>query len=111
MIRGTDISSFDVEVIDVLRDGPSYLDRILIRVSGPAVDATGLGPGFSGSPIYCPGAGGPANAGAISEGVGDYGNKAGAGHADRGDPARARRCPAGAAVRHSAGAPLAGIAR
>ena len=28
--------------------------RILFEVSGPAVDATGLGPGFSGSPIYCP---------------------------------------------------------
>jgi hypothetical protein len=75
VIRGTQITSFDVEVIDVLRDGPSYLDRILIRVSGPAVDSTGLGPGFSGSPIYCPGAGGPANAGAISEGVGEFGNK------------------------------------
>lgn len=75
VIRGTDISTFDVEVIDVMRGGASYLDRILVRVSGPAVDATGLGPGFSGSPIYCPGPSGPANAGAISEGVGDYGNK------------------------------------
>lgn len=75
VIRGTDISTFDVEVIDVLRGGASHLDRILVRVSGPAVDGTGLGPGFSGSPIYCPGPSGPANAGAISEGVGDYGNK------------------------------------
>ena len=75
VIPGTAISSFDVEVIDVLRNGPSHLDRILVRVSGPAVDATGIGPGFSGSPIYCPGSAGPANAGAISEGVGEYGNK------------------------------------
>jgi hypothetical protein len=75
VVRGTEISSFDVEVIDVLRGGPAYLDRILVRVSGPAVDATGIGPGFSGSPIFCPGPSGPANAGAISEGVGEYGNK------------------------------------
>jgi hypothetical protein len=75
VIRGTDISTFDVEVIDVMRSGPSYLDRILVEVSGPAVDGTGLGPGFSGSPIYCPTGSGLANAGAISEGVGDYGNK------------------------------------
>jgi hypothetical protein len=34
------------------------------------VDATGIGPGFSGSPIYCDGR----NAGAISEGLGEYGN-------------------------------------
>ena len=50
--------------------------RILIRASGPAVDETGLGPGFSGSPIYCPDAQGTArNIGAISESVGEYGGK------------------------------------
>ena len=48
-------------------DGP----RILVRVSGPAVDRTGVGPGFSGSPIYC----GGRNAGAISEAIGEYGGK------------------------------------
>ena len=52
VIRGTEISSFDVEILDVLHgdalaDGPS----ILLRVSGPAVDVTGIGPGFSGSPV------------------------------------------------------------
>ena len=71
VIRGTAISSFDVEIIDVIAaesglSGP----RILVRVSGPAVDATGVGPGFSGSPILCDGR----NAGAISEAIGDYGN-------------------------------------
>jgi hypothetical protein len=71
VIRGTAISSFDVEIIDVIAaetglSGP----RILVRVSGPAVDATGVGPGFSGSPILCNGR----NAGAISEAIGDYGN-------------------------------------
>src|SRR5215213_8397903 len=73
VIRGTDISSFDVEIVDVLSGDASGNDgpRILIRVSGPAVDRTGVGPGFSGSPIYCDGR----NAGAISEAIGEYGGK------------------------------------
>jgi hypothetical protein len=77
VVRGTDVAAFDVEVIDVVDDratggGP----RILIGVSGPAVDETGIGPGFSGSPIYCPDAQGTArNIGAISESVGEYGGK------------------------------------
>jgi SpoIVB peptidase S55 len=71
VIRGTEISSFDVEVLDVIAQeaglrGP----RMLVRASGPAVDASGIGQGFSGSPIIC----GGRNAGAISEGLGDYGN-------------------------------------
>ncbi len=77
VVRGLEPASFDVEILDVVEgsggvDGP----RILIRVSGPAVDATGIGPGFSGSPIYCRDAQGrAANAGAISESVGEYGGK------------------------------------
>jgi hypothetical protein len=72
VIKGVTISSFDVEVLDVLAGTESGADaRILIRVSGPAVDDTGVGPGFSGSPIIC----GGRNAGAISEGIGEYGNK------------------------------------
>jgi hypothetical protein len=71
VVRGTEVSSFDVEVIDVIADDPAAGGpRILIRTSGPAVDATGIGPGFSGSPILCDGR----NAGAISEGIGAYGN-------------------------------------
>jgi hypothetical protein len=71
VIRGTEVSSFDVEILDVIGaetglSGP----RILVRVSGPAVDGTGIGPGFSGSPVLCDGR----NAGAISEGLGEYGN-------------------------------------
>jgi len=74
VVRGTAISSFDVDVLDVLDRQRLDAARILVRVSGPAVAATGLGPGFSGSPIYCPRADGvKANVGAISEGVGDYG--------------------------------------
>jgi hypothetical protein len=77
VVRGLEPASFDVEILDVVAgdpttDGP----RILVRVSGAAVDATGIGPGFSGSPIYCRNADGvQANAGAISESVGEYGGK------------------------------------
>src|SRR4051794_3525051 len=76
VIRGTEISSFDVEVIDVVSGDASSNDgpRILVRVSGPAVDRSGVGPGFSGSPIYCRDSAGAArNAGAISESIGEYG--------------------------------------
>ena len=56
VIQGTDISSFDVRVLDVAAgEATSGGGRILFEVSGPAVDATGIGPGFSGSPIYCAG--------------------------------------------------------
>ncbi len=71
VIKGTAISSFDVEILDVIAPEPGLSGpRILIRVSGPAVDASGIGPGFSGSPLICDGR----NAGAISEGLGEYGN-------------------------------------
>jgi hypothetical protein len=78
VIRGTDIVPFDVEVLDVI--APERVDtaRILIRVSGPSIDATGLGPGFSGSPVLCPdGAGVARNIGAISAGIGEYGGAVG----------------------------------
>ncbi|HEV7847695.1 MAG TPA: hypothetical protein VGO83_15680 [Thermoleophilaceae bacterium] len=72
VIRGTTISSFDVEILDIIGAEPGMSGpRILIRVSGPAVDSTGIGPGFSGSPVMCDGR----NAGAISEGLGEYGNE------------------------------------
>ena len=70
--------SFDVEIVDVVSGDASANDgpRILVRVSGPAIDETGVGPGFSGSPIYCrDGAGTARNAGAISESIGEYGGK------------------------------------
>jgi len=77
VVRGTTISNFDAEVIDVvLGDSATAGPRILVRVSGPPVDLTGVGPGFSGSPILCPDANGLLrNAGAISETVGEYGGK------------------------------------
>jgi hypothetical protein len=77
VIKGTAVSSFNVQVLDVI-DGDPFLDgpHILIQASGPAVDVTGIGPGFSGSPIYCPGADGvQRNIGAISSSVGEYGGK------------------------------------
>jgi hypothetical protein len=76
VLEGTAIASFDVTVLDVIAgsvtgEGP----RILVRVSGPGVEATGIGPGFSGSPIFCPDAQGvPRVVGAISEGAGDATN-------------------------------------
>ena len=77
VVRGTDIASFGVEVLDVVAGDPSEDGaRILIEASGPAVDRTGIGPGFSGSPIYCPDAQGTQrNIGAISESIGEYGGK------------------------------------
>ena len=77
VVRGTDVVPFGIEVIDVIDDrstgsGP----RIMVKASGAAVDETGIGPGFSGSPIYCPGADGTARViGAISEAIGEYGGK------------------------------------
>ncbi len=79
VVRGTDIASFAVDVIDVVaNDKGAGQPYILFKASGPAIDATGIGPGFSGSPIYCPdGADPPVQRviGAISEGIGEYGNK------------------------------------
>src|SRR3954452_6171542 len=77
VVRGTAISSFDVEVLDVAGgEATSGGGRILFRVSGPAVDETGIGPGFSGSPIYCPDDAGVSRViGAISESINEYGGK------------------------------------
>src|ERR1700740_1179433 len=77
VVRGTDISSFEVDVLDVVDGSPDESGpRILGQVSERAVDSTGLGPGFSGSPIYCTDAAGVSrNIGAISESIGEYGGK------------------------------------
>ena len=77
VIRGTEISSFDVEIIDVIDgDASGEGPRLLVRASGPAVDSTGIGPGFSGSPIYCRDDQGVSrNVGAISESLGEYGGE------------------------------------
>src|SRR5688572_18272951 len=74
VVRGQEIAQFGVEVVDVLGGGRAGAARIVVRVSGPVIDATGLGAGFSGSPVICTGADGVArNIGAISETIGEYG--------------------------------------
>ena len=109
VVRGVDPVPFGVEIFDVVA-GDAALDspRLLIGVSGPAVDVTGLGPGFSGSPVYCPDAQGtPRVAGAISESVGEYGGKVALAtpiEAVLGVPVEA---PAGTRRRALAGRPLA----
>ena len=76
VLRGTAIETFDVEILDVLESAPGRgLPAILFRASGPAIDGTGMGFGFSGSPIYCPDSAGTLrNAGAVAAGIDDYGN-------------------------------------
>jgi hypothetical protein len=74
VIRGTTISSFDVDIIDVVpSDQVADQPLLLIKVSGPAVDDTGIAEGFSGSPVICDGR----IAGAVAYGSGDYGNQLG----------------------------------
>ena len=77
VVRGTDVAEFGIEVIDVVDDRASSSGpRILVRAFGAAIDETGIGPGFSGSPIYCADAQGtPRVIGAISESIGEYGGK------------------------------------
>ncbi|MEA2145161.1 MAG: hypothetical protein QOG59_748 [Solirubrobacteraceae bacterium] len=75
VVQGTTISSFNVYVMDIVQD-PQQGPRILVRVSGPAVDLTGVAQGFSGSPVLCDdGTGTMRNIGAISAGIGEYGNR------------------------------------
>jgi hypothetical protein len=71
VVKGTTISSFDVEVVDVVAGDPVSADPLLlIRVSGPVVAASGIAEGYSGSPVICDGR----IAGAVAYGSGDYGN-------------------------------------
>ena len=76
VLRGTQISTFNADVVDIVRgDSGAGQERILFRFSGGEIDRTGVGPGFSGSPIYCRGSDGVLRvAAAISEGIGEYGN-------------------------------------
>ena len=50
VVQGTTMSDFDVEVLDVVADQFGSGARILVRVSGPAVAASGIASGFSGRP-------------------------------------------------------------
>ena len=75
VVKGTTVARFSATVEDIVRpEPPATTARILVRTSGTAVDGTGVGQGFSGSPIECRGADGVDRIiGAISEGVGQYG--------------------------------------
>jgi len=78
VLQGTEISVFTVDVIDVVAGTTGQDPRILVRVSGPAVELSGIAEGVSGAPIYCPdGTGGTGVVGAISETVGQFGEKIG----------------------------------
>jgi hypothetical protein len=79
VVRGVDISTFGVEVMDVIAGSASDPEpRILVRVSGAAVEPWGIAEGFSGSPVLCPDADGVLrNAGALAYSVGQYGDAIG----------------------------------
>jgi len=54
VLQGTTPEPFDVTLLGVLRDAIAPgRDVILVKASGPNIDAIGgMGPGFSGSPVY-----------------------------------------------------------
>jgi hypothetical protein len=78
VFHGQQIETFDVDIIDIVGESSNFAQdpKLMIQVSGDKVKDTGIGPGFSGSPILCPSPsdGTPENAGAISYGIGEYGN-------------------------------------
>ena len=77
VVRGTDIVTFPVRILDVQRstDGPGGA-VILARAEGPLMEQTGgVAEGMSGSPVYVTGADGvPRVIGAIAFGQGDQEN-------------------------------------
>ncbi|HEX5147403.1 MAG TPA: hypothetical protein VFV85_10285, partial [Conexibacter sp.] len=78
VVQGSDIASFDVQVLDVVADSDGTGPLILVHVTGPAVADSGIAEGFSGSPVYCPDRNGAiGNAGAISYTIGQYGEDVG----------------------------------
>src|SRR3954451_15442622 len=79
VVHGVDISSFDVDVMDVVASSASDPEpRILVRVSGAAVEPWGIAEGFSGSPVLCPDADGVMRTiGALAYSVGQYGDSIG----------------------------------
>lgn len=75
VFRGTAIETFNAEILDVIEPNAGAPAGILFRAYGPTVDQTGMGFGFSGSPIYCPDSQGVSRViGAVSMGIEDYGN-------------------------------------
>ncbi len=53
VVRGTEISRFEVEVVDVLDEPGQRNDFIVVRVFGEAIQRSGgIAQGMSGSPVY-----------------------------------------------------------
>jgi len=77
VVRGTEIVTFPVTVIDVQRaaDGPGG-SLVLVRAEGPLIEQTGgVAEGMSGSPVYVTGSDGVARVmGAVAYGSGDQAN-------------------------------------
>lgn len=57
VVHGTELSTFDVEVMGVMKNkGATGGDLVLVRVSGPVIDEShGIAQGMSGSPVYIDG--------------------------------------------------------
>ena len=52
VFSGTEIETFEVEILGVLKHYDAKSDMILVQLSGPVVERTGIISGMSGSPIY-----------------------------------------------------------
>lgn len=55
MFQGTRVETFEVEVIDVIRNYLAKQDVILVRCRGERVERTGVAEGMSGSPVFIDG--------------------------------------------------------
>lgn len=57
VVHGRDITTFDVDVMGVMKNkGATGGDLILVKVSGPVIEASnGIAQGMSGSPVYIDG--------------------------------------------------------
>ncbi|MGR3220778.1 MAG: SpoIVB peptidase S55 domain-containing protein [Candidatus Anammoxibacter sp.] len=55
VFSGTKIETFDVEILGVLKNYEAKRDMILVQLSGPVVERTGIISGMSGSPVYIDG--------------------------------------------------------
>lgn len=75
VFSGETPTEFPVTIKDIYQH-PEMGDRLLVEVGGAAA-TTGIAQGMSGSPVYCPGPGGPAIAGALSATIGWAGGTVG----------------------------------
>lgn len=56
VVNGSAIDTFNVEVLGIMKNQGAAGDLILVRVSGPVIDASGgIAQGMSGSPVYIDG--------------------------------------------------------